>query len=195
LAIGSSREVRGVNASEGGQLKTRVPGATFLLGKVLNAFLLDHIDVDIELLSRVNSVLRDGTAAYGAEFTSSVNAQAQSRGAEPYSNVECLALRPSEDIGRLASTFVRKGEFMGNPMLTRRFLNALDIGAGDEADLASYLLFDGRFCRQLIELGRSDAHARRHELLEFFEGDDERMEAAEDQEAGRTIPPPSVTAS
>ncbi len=39
---------------------------------------------------------------------------------------------------------------------------------GDEADLASYLLFDGAFCRQLIEMGRADAQARRDELLAFF---------------------------
>ena len=48
-------------------------------------------------------------------------------------------------------------------------LKLLDFGAGDQADLASYLLFDGSFCRQLIELGRADARAKRTELLEFFE--------------------------
>jgi NTE family protein len=42
------------------------------------------------------------------------------------------------------------------------------MGVGDEADLASYLLFDGLFCRQLIEMGRADAHARRDEILKFF---------------------------
>jgi NTE family protein len=45
----------------------------------------------------------------------------------------------------------------------------LESGVNDEADLASYLLFDGAFCRRLIELGRADAHARRHELASFFE--------------------------
>jgi NTE family protein len=29
-------------------------------------------------------------------------------------------------------------------------------------------MFDGGFCRRLIELGRADAKARRDELLEFF---------------------------
>jgi NTE family protein len=63
---------------------------------------------------------------------------------------------------------VRRGKLIGNPFLTRRLLNALDIGVGDEADLASYLLFDGHFCRQLIEMGRADAHAHRDEILAFF---------------------------
>jgi hypothetical protein len=46
-----------------------------------------------------------------------------------------------------------------------------DPHAEGEADLASYLLFDGTFCRRLIELGRADAQARKDELLEFFRDD------------------------
>ena len=38
------------------------------------------------------------------------------------------------------------------------------------ADLASYLLFDGLFADELIELGRSDARARRDELEAFLYG-------------------------
>ena len=54
---------------EAGHARRRArPGAAFLLGKVLNAFLLDHVDVDIELLTRINNVLADGTRAYGAGF-------------------------------------------------------------------------------------------------------------------------------
>jgi NTE family protein len=37
-----------------------------------------------------------------------------------------------------------------------------------EADLASYLLFDGSWAERLIELGRADALARRDEIREFF---------------------------
>ena len=55
-----------------------------------------------------------------------------------------------------------------DPMIARRLFNVLDIGVGDEADLASYLLFDGAFCKQLIEMGRADAKARRDDLLAFF---------------------------
>ena len=42
------------------------------------------------------------------------------------------------------------------------------MGVGDEADLASYLLFDGAFCKRLIEMGRADAKARKDDLLAFF---------------------------
>jgi NTE family protein len=169
FAVGSSREVHGVRSYEGSAAaNVRAPGAAFLLGKVLNAFLLDHIDVDIELLNRLNNVIHDGTKAYGPDFGERISDEARVRGAPAYKFVNSLSVRPSEDIGRLASEFVRKGKYIGDPILTKRLFSVLDFGVGDEADLASYLLFDGHFCRRLIEMGRADARARRDELLAFF---------------------------
>jgi NTE family protein len=169
FAIGSSREVQGRVVREAGHQKApRAPGAAFLLGKVLNAFLLDHIDVDIELLTRINSVLVDGTRAYGPGFTDRLSAEAQSRGGQAYRHVQCMRVRPSEDIGRLADEHLKRGRLQGDPLITKRLFKLLDLGIDGEADLASYLLFDGPFCRKLIEMGRADAQARRDELMEFF---------------------------
>jgi len=169
FAIGSSREVKGRNVREPGhQEPSRAPSAAFLLGKILNAFLLDHIDVDIELLTRINNVLVDGTRAYGPDFTSALSSEAQRRSAVEYRYVNCLRVRPSEDIGRLADEHLKRGRLRGDPIVTRRLFSLLDLGVAKEADLASYLLFDGPFCRQLIEMGRADAQARRDDLLAFF---------------------------
>jgi NTE family protein len=169
FAIGSSREIKGRAAGEAGESEpSRAPGAAFLLGKILNAFLLDHIDVDIELLTRINSVLVDGASAYGPEFAQTVSAEARKRGALEYRYVNCLRVRPSEDIGRLAGEHLRRGQLRGDPILTKRLFNVIDLGLDVEADLASYLLFDGPFCRRLIEMGRADAKLRRDDLLEFF---------------------------
>ncbi len=169
FAVGSSREIKGRNVREPGhQEPQRAPSAAFLLGKILNAFLLDHIDVDIELLTRINNVLVDGTRAYGSGFTSALSGEAQRRSALEYRYVTCLRVRPSEDIGRLANEHLKRGRLRGDPIVTRRLFSLLDLGVVNEADLASYLLFDGPFCRQLIEMGRADAQARRDDLLEFF---------------------------
>jgi NTE family protein len=181
LAIGSSREVKGVVVNEGVQVPPgRQPGAAFLLGKVLNAFLLDHIDVDLELLRRLNNVIADGTNAFGDSFTDALSVQAKLRGAPPYRYVHALPVHPSEDIGRLANEHLKKGRLRGDPILTRRLFGLLDLGVMTEADLASYLLFDGPFCRTLIEMGRADAHARRDELLRFF-GEVEEGEGGGDE--------------
>lgn len=184
FAIGSSREHKGVRTNELGH-DVKVPGAAFLLGKVLNAFLLDHVDVDLELLTRLNNVIRDGTNHYGPGFLEAMSNEAQKRNAPAYRFVEAFTLRPTEDMGKLASDHVRSGKLIGNPFLTRRLLNALDIGVGDEADLASYLLFDGHFCRQLIEMGRADAHAHRDELLAFFgDAEDDRGGPMDGEDSG-----------
>ena len=51
-----------------------------------------------------------------------------------------------------------------------RFLRRLaEADANREADLLSYLLFDGSFAKQLIALGFADAKQRHDELCAFFE--------------------------
>jgi NTE family protein len=167
LVIGLSREVRGLAAPEAGVTDVPAPGAPFLLGKVLNAFLLDHVQADVELLERINQLLGDGELAYGADFVPRLSAAAIARGGEAYRPVRALAVRPSEDLGRIAGRHVRGGRVTGG-YLTRRLLAMLDTGVTEEADLASYLLFDGAFARKLIDLGRADAEAQRHQLAEFF---------------------------
>lgn len=169
LVVGLSREVRGqvVNESPTGR-SDHAPGALFLLGKVLNAFLLDHVQTDVELLGRINQILEDGDKVAGPDFAGKLSAQAIARGGEPYRKVETMLVRPSQDIGRLAAQHVRRGKLSGS-IVARQLLTLLDNGMNDESDLASYLLFDGAFARKLIDLGRADAEAQRDRLLAFLE--------------------------
>jgi NTE family protein len=186
FAVGLSREVRVVE----GASDLMAPGAAFVIGKVLNAFMLDHVQTDFEVLTRVNLMIKDGERAFGPGFLARINEAAKARGALPYRAVESLVIRPSEDIGRLAAAHVRGSKLLSKPSIARFAVDLLDVGEATEADLASYLLFDGTFARKLIELGRADAEARRHEIMAFFGS------AAEDQptrasESGEwKIPPP-----
>ncbi len=166
LVIGLSRELRGSTVSEAPAVFEGTPGALFLLGKVLNAFLLDHVQGDIDLLHRVNQVLDDGTAACGPGFVDRLSEIARARGDEGYRRVESLVIRPSQDIGRLAGQHLRRGRF--NSRFARRMLSLLDLGISDESDVASYLLFDGAFARKLLDLGRADAEAMRDKLMDFY---------------------------
>jgi NTE family protein len=169
LVVGLSREPRGhlVNESPTSRIN-EAPGALFLLGKVLNAFLLDHVQSDVELLGRINQILEDGAKTAGPDFAERLSAVAVARGGEPYRRVETMVVRPSQDIGRLAAQHVRRGN-LGGSMVARRLLALLDNNMNDESDLASYLLFDGAFARKLIDLGRADAEAQRDKLVAFLE--------------------------
>jgi NTE family protein len=159
--------------SEGSAAKEDAfPGPLFLLGKTLNALLLDRIDTDLARLDSVNRILDAGTEAYGTAFVDTLNralGHAHGHGLRP---MRAMLVRASEDIGALAADFVhRHGPAMKGftGRLMRRLAGASGTIAHNESDLLSYLLFDGRFAAQLIELGRADARARHDELCAFFE--------------------------
>ncbi len=149
---------------------TRVPGATFLLGKVLNAFLLDHVAADLEELDKLNRIVRAGIAAYGDDFVSKLNDSILKVKGQPIRYVSSLAIRPSEDIGKMAADHLRKNSVRFGRELGTVALRLLDFGEASDADLASYILFDGAFAKQLVALGRRDAAARREELATFLYG-------------------------
>ncbi|MEB2312643.1 MAG: patatin-like phospholipase family protein [Sorangiineae bacterium] len=195
LVVGTSRLVRGVAHTTP---DVQAPSATFLVGKILNALLLDHLDNDLGTVNLLNNLLDSGGQAFGESFVPALNQVAATRGGHRFNRIETLVVRPTESIGAIAGEFIRKGRMRGSSLASRQLLRLLEVGVGDDADLASYLLFDGGFARRLIELGRSDAHARRAELLDFFGAaeDDAPPEGSESGgpagSSGWTLPPPAV---
>jgi NTE family protein len=141
----------------------------FLLGKVLNALMLDRVEYDLIHLEHFNLILRDGEHAFGQEFVERLNRIiGPVRGAR-YRVVPHLAIRPSRDLGRLAAEHVRSGALGADRSITSRMVRLLARAEPrEEADLTSYVMFDGTFVDKLINLGIEDAHAQREALLRFF---------------------------
>lgn len=146
------------------------PGAAFLVGKVLDAFLLDHIDYDLDRLRRFNALIRavraSGTPEHVARFDEVVTSM---RGA-PYRIVDEFMIRPSADLGEIAGHIARTGRFRGSGggpgiQLLRRLATAR---GADEADLLSYILFDGLYAAEVARLGYEDARTRHNELARFL---------------------------
>ena len=194
LVVGTSRLVRGIAHPK--PTHQTAPGATFLLGKIMNALLLDHLDTDLGMVNLLNDILSSGTAGFGSEFLDKLNEAALMRGGHQFRPISTMVVRPTEGIGKLAKDHLHKGKLRAGPTLAKQLLKMLDVGVAEDADLASYLLFDGGFARRLVELGRSDAHARRAELLGFLGAvEDDAPPATEPHEAGSgrwTLPPPAV---
>ena len=138
---------------------------------MLSSFLLDHVTPDLEELARLNSLIDAGERAYGSDFTARINGELAAHGEQPRRRLRALAIRPSLDLGRLAGEHMREEQGTVKRELGTAMLRLLDIGEGADADLASYLLFDGAYAARLVELGRDDAAARRDEIADFLFGD------------------------
>lgn len=169
VVVGLGSDKRVDYGTEPSVWRTRLASPVFLLAKVLNALMLDHVDYDLIRLEHMNRLLRDGQAVFGEQFTTRLNTMmGPIRGAR-YRIVPHVVLRPGRDLGHMAAQFVRSKRMRGSRSLIRQVIRRVAaMESRDEADLCSYILFDGRFCEDLIELGIADAKARRDDLLRLF---------------------------
>ena len=144
------------------------PAPLFVFGKAMNALLLDRIENDIRRLETLNAVLAAGERRFGPGFGTQLNEELGRVGKSALRPLDVVYIRASEDIGVLAADYVRSPEFARRvPGLLGRGLRRIG-EAESEADLLSYVLFDGTFAGRLIEMGRRDARARHDELATFF---------------------------
>jgi NTE family protein len=181
VSVSSARE----QAREPQLAAGRSPGAAFLMGKVLDAFLLDQLSGDLDELGRINQFLADGAAAC-PEFADRLGEVARDRGAPKYHTVRPAVIRPSVDLAGLAGDRVRELRLRprsGNAL--RLLLRIVDRAEGAASDLASWLLFDGVYARQLFELGRTDVRADAATLAALFD----RGTSASGRSRGATVAP------
>jgi NTE family protein len=146
------------------------PKPLFIAGKALNALMLDHTEYDLQRMQRINLILEAGHASFGDKFETMMNHELVRLRGAPLRRIQAVHIRPSEDIGALAAEFVNAGKMRVSGTLARRLIHRLSAGeARHESDLLSYLLFDGDFASELIELGRRDAAKKADELAALFD--------------------------
>jgi NTE family protein len=124
------------------------PTVAQVAGVLLDAVMLDAIEVDVEHSERVNaSVQHHETGDEDAVFR----------------RVDVLWIRPSHRVRGLAEELAHR-----LPVVVHYLLRGLGSDAS-VAELASYLLFDSTFCSKLIDLGREDVAAERERIARFFD--------------------------
>ena len=144
----------------------------FLLGKVLNALLLDQLEYELRRVDLVNSWIEHGTATYGDGFLENINVPIREQRGAGYRPVKVVTVRPGRDVGEVADECycALSRESLGAlpSLLARMARRGVPEG---EADLLSYVLFHSCFTSKLVELGRSDARAREDDIVALLEGD------------------------
>jgi NTE family protein len=148
------------------------PTTALLVGKLLNAMLLDHTDHELDRMRRLNTLLEAGQQTYGSDFLERINATVTQMRGQPWRQVRELVLRPSRDLSEIAGRHARDHRFPINAdtELPKRMLYRVTRSRFfRQSDIASYLMFDAAYASDLISLAMEDAHQRREELMAFFE--------------------------
>jgi len=127
----------------------RYPSLAQIASHALSSIFLDGLAVDIERLERINHTLSFLTQ--------------EQRDRTPLKPVEMLIISPSEQIDDIASK-----HFGSLPVPIRTLLGGLGAKDVQGGGLASYLLFESGYTRELIRMGQKDTLARRDEVAAFF---------------------------
>lgn len=131
--------------------KPGMPTLTQVLAQVFNGMFLDTLDYDIDRSRVINQLL------------ALIPEERLKESGLDLSPVDILEISPSEPINDLAMKYID-----AMPLVLRRLTGASDSAPVSSANLASFLLFDKRFCRDLIELGYRDGQSHARQIERFF---------------------------
>jgi NTE family protein len=138
----------------------------FILGKVLNALLLDPMHYDLQVLERFNQMLDEFERVLTPEQLASFHRVVRSDRNMAYRKLRTLVFRPTHDIGALGVEYARniRPDGFGARLLHRMAAQR----AVWQSDLVSFLCFDGGFADELVSLGRREARSRADDIIAFF---------------------------
>jgi NTE family protein len=132
------------------RLRLEHPTIGQISGFVLDTLFMDTLSMDIERLKRVNNTLQ--------------YIPRERRQGVPLRTIDLQCIFPSHDIRPIIQRHSQ--DFPRSVRYLLRGIGAMNQGG---RPLMSYLLFEGRFCRELIDLGYRDATRARHRILRLLE--------------------------
>ncbi len=129
------------------------PTIAQMAGHLLNREFIDNLEADIEHAEKINELIAELLRSDVVEKNARI--------------VDILVITPSISFDDVATRYISR-----QPASIRflfRIIGARGRGAG--ASFASYLMFDGGFCSDLIDAGYHDALDSAKDIRAFFPGD------------------------
>ncbi|NOY62145.1 MAG: patatin-like phospholipase family protein [Gammaproteobacteria bacterium] len=159
LHLGADRILSiGVNCWEEDQTPRQqnmsYPSMAQMGGHVLNSIFLDSMEVDIERIRRINRTIN------------LIHSDQLEEADVGLRKVDVMVINPSKEIDAIAAEYAHL-----LPRPVRYLLQGTGALNPNGSNLLSYLLFEERYCRDLIAMGYRDTMQRRDEVLQFLSPD------------------------
>ncbi|MBT8138826.1 MAG: patatin-like phospholipase family protein [Gammaproteobacteria bacterium] len=156
LKLGADRilviGVRGHQRTPIAARRDHMPSMAQTVGHIFNSAFIDTLEGDLDNLLRINELL--GVIQNEAPYF-------EGNLLKP---IDTLVIRPSVDFDKLATEHIAD-----LPRGLRTVLKAMGAGgASGGGNLASYLMFESAYCKELIQYGYSDAMAEAEHIRQFF---------------------------
>lgn len=127
------------------------PSLAQIAGHALDSIFLDGLEVDLERLQRINRTL------------GIIPPDVLAQNGYPLRAIDFRVLTPSVPLSQIAARHVQE-----LPRVIRGLLRTVGAMQRTGANLASYLLFEKDYCRELIRLGYDDTLEQKDDLLAFL---------------------------
>ena len=149
LIVGVSDNATQINV---GSMGEHAPSVGRIMGHMFNSAFIDAVESDLETLRTINRL--------SSALPQSLK---DTNGITDLRTVEVLSISPSQSLDRIAEEHIHE-----LPRSLKLFLKLTGATGKGGGSVASYLLFEPGFCRQLIELGYQDTLAQEDSIRDFF---------------------------
>lgn len=126
------------------------PSSATIAGHLLDSIFADTMHSDLERMARINDTLK---------LISAQNRKAN----EGLQHIDSFVINPSHDFNAIAAKY-----YYDLPLSIRVLLRGAGIGENSESSIISYLLFEKKYCSELIRLGFTDAMKQEEAIRAFL---------------------------